>query len=218
MYAGVNGETTNIEITTLSKNSGPSKLHLELSSNSTKVNKNLVYVYSFDNTDTPIKVDEDMEVTISTTDSITTDTTKIKILANQDHTEFFANVKGSGSISVSAQNMKSDTTSITKALDNIQVKLNVAPDVLLENSKGWVIISLTKDGKQYIPTNTLTAYISSSANSVIDVTLNEGPKTFGQGIPITITNSVNADKVTDCKYDDVASTINPENNGATINA
>lgn len=161
IYAVYSGYSTEGTITVVSQQSNPESLQVFLTANKTKANQINGYVYSIDGKGSPVKVDSDLIVSLGTDDSLHTDS-KIIIKNGTFSQSFILDVGGSGTVFASAKNMKPGESTITKELEAITLHLEVAPNIILDNSIAYFFLWLEQDGKPFNPPYAIDVQLSSS--------------------------------------------------------
>lgn len=146
-------------------NSKPSSLKIIIPTSTTKAESMQCYIFSEDKFGLPEPVDADAEISVTSSSMISVPQT-ISIQKGQYYTILPITTKGSGTISVSADNLGVTTINITKVADPITVKFAIAPDIANTNSLAYFYIWLEKDGKPYEPPYTIHASLSSSNTDV----------------------------------------------------
>jgi len=131
----------------------PAKLDIVLPSNRVSVNQIPVYVFLLNAFNNPLRATEDTEVNVGSFGNIYAQVTKTVIKEGTHYSKFVIDVKGDGGVSVVANNLQSDTEMIEFASisDNVELKVEVAPDPLATSSSGEVYVWLEKDGKPIVP-------------------------------------------------------------------
>ncbi|MGQ0772755.1 MAG: hypothetical protein ACT4NT_08310 [Nitrososphaerota archaeon] len=148
----------------------PEALSVLFPANKTKANTMIGYVVSVDSKGTPAPVSKDTQVTLSASQMITVDK-KIQIEQGSHYAKFVANIKGSGKVFANAPGLELGESQITKLQDEVTVKLKVAPDIILENSRAYFYVWLEKDGKPFKPPYVVHAFLSS--NNLGSIRFNE---------------------------------------------
>lgn len=96
------------------------------------------------------------------------------LIKNGTHyTKFVANIRGSGEVFATAQGLKTGHAHITKIQDEATVRIAVAPNIILENSRAYFYVWLEKDGRPFKPPYVTHAYVSSS--NLDSIRFNENP-------------------------------------------
>ncbi len=182
IFALVNGKMISSSISVHSSERQPEMLSIVLPANTTKTENIIGYVISTDANGTPAAVKENLIVTLSATNMIEIEKTEIKIPAGEYSVKFHAKVGGSGKIFATAKNLSVAEQVITKIHDNITVRIAVAPNIVLENSRAFFFVWLEKDGMPYKIPYVTYAYVSSS--NLKSVRFNENPhiKHYGDAL------------------------------------
>ncbi len=170
IFAVIEGKISSSETTVYSSSVVPTALSVLLAANTTKADKMTGYVLSVDAKGAPAPVPKDVWVTLSSSPVIKT-AEKIRIGQGSHYAKFFAEVMGSGKIFASAPGLGLGEGQITKLQDEITVRIKVAPDIILENSKAYYYVWLEKEGKPFKPSYVVHAFLSS--NNLNSVRFNE---------------------------------------------
>ncbi len=170
MFAVIEGRISRSEITVYSSSVVPTALSVLLAANATKADRVTGYVLSVDARGVPAPVPKDIWVTMSSSPVIKTDG-KIRISQGSHYARFVAEVMGSGKIFASAPRLGLGEALITRLQDEITVRIKVAPDIILENSKAYYYVWLEKEGRPFKPTHTVHVFLSS--NNLNSVRFNE---------------------------------------------
>jgi hypothetical protein len=196
VFALIDGNIISTKTTVHSSSRQPEKLSIILAANSTKADDIIGYVLSVDGRGTPAPVPADTLVQLFSSSLIDIDAAKIKILKDHYQTRFHAKIRGSGNIYASAENYSIAERHIEKIADGVTVKVAVAPNIMMENSKAFLFVWLEKDGKPFKLPHMTYAFVSSS--NLKSVRLNDTPtiKQYGDSIlKIPIVNGVGKGQV-----------------------
>jgi hypothetical protein len=196
IFALIDGNIISTKTTVHSSNRQPEKLSIILAANSTKTDDIVGYVLSVDGRGTPAPVPTDTTVQLFSSSLIEIDTTKIKISKDHYQARFHAKIRGSGNIYASTENYSVAERHIEKITDDVAVKVAVAPNIMMENSKAFLFVWLEKDGKPFKLPHMTYAFVSSS--NLKSVRLNDAPmiKQYGDSIlKIPIVNGVGKGQV-----------------------
>lgn len=191
IFALLDGNIISTKATVHSSNRQPEKLSIILASNSTKTDSIVGYVISVDGRGTPAPVPTDTTVQLFSSSLIEIDTAKIRISKDHYQAKFHAKIRGSGNIYASAENYSIAERHIEKIIDDVTVKVAVAPNIMMENSKAFLFVWLEKDGKPFKLPYMTYAFVSSS--NLKAIRLNDTPmiKQYGDSIlKIPIVNGV----------------------------
>lgn len=181
IFALLDGKIVSTHMMVHPSSSQPAGLLLVLPANSTKAEDVIGYVLSVDARGRPVPVKEDTVVRLSSTPLIELEPTKTKIEAGDYQSKFHVKVRGSGKIYASAESLEVTEAHITKIQDAVTVRLAVAPNVVMENSRAFFFVWLEKDGRPYKPPHVVHAFVSS--NNVKSVRLGHGTSTqYGDSI------------------------------------
>ncbi|WP_157927245.1 hypothetical protein [Candidatus Nitrosotalea okcheonensis] len=165
VFGALNGNLTQCDAMVYTSNSQPSKLQMIVPTHVTKAQDMQSYVFSEDKFGLPVSVDEDTEITVTTSSMITAPET-VTIPKGQYYTTLPLITKGSGTISISSDTLGVATTNVTKTRDDITIKLAVAPYTALPNSLSYFYIWLEKDGMPFKPPYAIHASLTSSDTNV----------------------------------------------------
>jgi hypothetical protein len=196
IFALIDGNIISTKTTVHSSNRQPEKLSIILAANSTKTDDIVGYVLSVDGRETPAPVPADTTVQLFSSSLIEMDTAKIKISKDHYQAKFHAKIRGSGNIYASAENYSIAERYIERITDDVTVKVAVAPNIMMENSKAFLFVWLEKDGKPFKLPHMTYAFVSSS--NLKSVRLNDTPmiKQYGDSIlKIPIVNGVGKGQV-----------------------
>lgn len=141
----------------------PAKLDLILPSDRVSVKQIPAYVFLFDAFDNPVRATQDIEVNISPFGNVKTQINRVVIKQGMHYSKFILNIEGDGGISVAANNLESDTETLNfgRTVDDIELKVKIAPDILATGSSGELYVWLEKDGKLFIPDKDVKVVLSS---------------------------------------------------------
>ncbi len=173
VFAAVNGQIITTDLYVYSSNRHPEGLRIVLASNLTKADIMTGYVLTTDAKGSPIPVATDTLVKLSATPMIQLESTELEIKQGMHYARFVAEIKGSGKIYASSEDLTVGESTVTKMHDAITVRVAVAPDIIMENSMAYFFVWLEKDGKPYKPPYVMYAFISSS--NLRSVRFNENP-------------------------------------------
>ena len=142
-----------------------------------------IYVYSMNDDNVPIPAAEDIEIRLSSS----TDAIRF-VYGNSPHSEMFVtmkqgeysiavdvDVRKSGTIYATANGMDSDSEAISYGLDDMEVRLEISPEMAGTKSYVYYYVWLEKDGRQYVPASLMD--ITMSAN---DMTVGNFERDFHQ--------------------------------------
>jgi hypothetical protein len=174
IFAVIDGKIISTDLFVYSSSRQPEGLKIVLPVNSTNAQTMIGYVLSVDGKGSPAQVSKDTTVKLSATPMIEFESEKLKIKTGKYYVEFIAKIKGSGKIFASAENLIVGEHDVTKILDSVSVRVAVAPNIILENSKAYFFVWLEKDGKPYKPPYVVHAFLSSS--NLKSIRFNENPQ------------------------------------------
>lgn len=173
IFAAGSGKISSIQTQIHPSGVSPVALSVLFAANKTKADTIVGYVLSVDASGSPASVSEDTPVTLTTTSVISIDD-KVVIKKGTHYAKFTANILGSGTVFASAPSLRAGEAHIEKLQDQVVVRVSVAPDIIMENSKAYFYVWLEKDGKPFKPPYTTHAFISSS--NLNSVRFNENPQ------------------------------------------
>ncbi len=141
----------------------PARLDIILPYNKVSIKQIPAYVFLFDAFNNPLRAAEDIEVNISAFGNIKTQVTKTMIKQGMHYSAFIINIEGDGGVTVAANNLKSDTEMIEfgNVSDDIELKVEIAPDVLATSSSGELYVWLEKDDRPFVPEKDIKVVLSS---------------------------------------------------------
>lgn len=181
VFASIGGELVETGVTVHSASRQPKALDILIPSNVTKAENMMGYVISVDSNGSPVPVKENIQVHISSSSMIDVPQT-IEIKNGTHYSKFTANIMGSGKIFASAEGLNLAEQEITKQQDPITVKVGVAPDVAMQNSKAFFYVWLEKDGKPFKPPYVTEAFLSSSDVDLVRFSENQHITHYGDSI------------------------------------
>ncbi len=190
LFVSINGELAETRVMVHSASRQPDSLDILVPSNQTKSDKMIGYVISVDSNGSPVPVKEDVQIRLSASSMIDVPQT-IQIKKDSHYTSFVANIAGSGKIFASAQGLKLATQEITKLQDDVTVRVAVAPDVAMQNSKAFFYVWLEKDGRPFKPPYVTEAFLSSSDTGIVRFSENRDITHYGDSVlSIPVINGV----------------------------
>lgn len=165
VFSALDGNLVQTSTTVYTSNSLPSSMKLIIPTTLTKAQSMQAYVFAEDKFGIPEHVTNDTEISVTSTSMISAPQT-ITIPKGQYYATLPLATRGSGTISISSDNLGIATANFTKIHDNVTVKLALAPDIVLPNSLAYYYIWLEKDGHPYKPPYTIHASLTSSNTNV----------------------------------------------------
>jgi hypothetical protein len=181
LFVSINGELAETRVFVHSASRQPDSLDILVPSNQTKSDKMTVYVITVDSNGSPVPVREDVKVHLSSSSMINVPET-IRIKKDSHYASFVANIAGSGKIFASAQGLKLATQEITKLQDDITVRVAVAPDIAMQNSKAFFYVWLEKNGRPFKPPYVTEAFLSSSNTGIVRFSENRDITHYGDSV------------------------------------
>ncbi|MEM3007641.1 MAG: hypothetical protein QXW37_03425 [Candidatus Nitrosotenuis sp.] len=173
IFAASSGKLSSVQTQIHPSSVSPVALSVLFAANKTKADTIVGYVLSVDAGGSPAPVSKDTPVTMTTNSAISIDD-KVVIKKGTHYAKFTANVIGSGTVLASAPSFTAGEAYIEKIQDQVMVRVSVAPDIIMENSRAYFYVWLEKDGKPFKPSHTTHAFISSS--NLNSVRFNENPQ------------------------------------------
>lgn len=190
LFVSINGDLAQTSVLVHSASRQPDSLEILVPSNQTKSGKMIGYVISVDSNGSPVPVKEDVQIRLSASSMIDVPQT-IKIKKDSHYASFVANIAGSGKIFASAQGLKMATQEITKLQDDVTVRVAVAPDVAMQNSKAFFYVWLEKDGRPFKLPYVTEAFLSSSDTGIVRFSENRDITHYGDSVlSIPVINGV----------------------------
>lgn len=153
-----------------SKTSDAQKLKIILPTNNTLATDIKGFVFLLDGNDSPISSTFDRIVSLISSEKITVPQ-NIVIKNGTSHAIFDVIVRSTGEITAIAPQLSPDTIPIQKTQEIIDVKLGIAPNIILEESYTNYFVWLEKDGKPYTIKDVLKVEIQSSNTDVVRLEL-----------------------------------------------
>lgn len=174
IFAAVDGKIVSTDVIVYSSSRQAEDLKIILPANVTKTETMIGYVLSVDAKGAPAQVLVDTPVRLSATPMIEFESSTIEIKSGKYHAKFIAKIKGSGKIYANSENLGIAEHSISKNQETVSVRVAIAPNIIMENSKAYFFVWLEKDGKPFKPPYTVHAFISSS--NLKSIRFNENPQ------------------------------------------
>ncbi|HEY8111065.1 MAG TPA: hypothetical protein VIG05_09400 [Candidatus Nitrosotenuis sp.] len=162
IFAVINGQIIQKTIHIYSSSQVPEGLRIILPVNTTKTENILGYVITVDSKGSPAPVSKDIKINLNSSPLIQVEENNLLIKSGSHLSKFSAKIKGSGKIFANAEGLKIGEHEITKMQDIVTVKIAVAPNIILEDSKAYFFVWLEKDGKPYKPPYVVHAFLSSN--------------------------------------------------------
>jgi len=160
------GELLSAQTSIFSKKSDAQKLKVILPTNSTISANMKGMVFLLDGNDSPIQSTFDRMISLVASEKIFTPNS-VTIQNGSSYVIFDVIVYATGEITAIAPQLESHTTYIEKLQQSIDVKLGIAPSIILEESYTNYFIWLEKDGKPYTVQGVQKVEIQSSDTSVV---------------------------------------------------
>jgi len=160
------GELLTTQTKVFSKKSDAQKLKIILPTNSTITTNMKGMVFLLDGNGSPIQSSFDRMISLVTSEKIFTPNS-VTIYNGSSYTIFDVIVYATGEITANAPQLESHTISIEKSQQTTDVKLGIAPNVILEQSYTNYFIWFEKDGKPYTTSGVQKVELHSSNTDVI---------------------------------------------------
>lgn len=169
------GEILSVQTKVFSKKSDAQKLKVILPTNSTIATDLKGFVFLLDGNDSPILSEFDRVISLISSEKIYAPT-NIVIQNGSNYAIFNVQVMATGEITAIAPQLEPHTASIEKSQQTIDVKIGIAPNIILEESYTNYFIWLEKDGKPYTTKGVQKVQLQSSNTDVIRLGIN--PATY----------------------------------------
>lgn len=211
VFAVIDGKIITASTTVHSSSRQAESLKILFPTNTTKAQTMLGYVISTDASGSPAPVSDDTIVRLATsTPLLKTSPSEITIPKGTYSARFITETRGSGKVFASSDSLSISETEIMKAQDSVTVRLESAPNIMMENSVGYFFVWLEKNGMPYKPPYVVHAFLTSNnpdsvrlaksqvgADSVQQVPIVDGVGTgyLYSGIRGTAIISVNVDGI-----------------------
>ncbi|PIN84589.1 MAG: hypothetical protein COV65_00270, partial [Nitrosopumilales archaeon CG11_big_fil_rev_8_21_14_0_20_33_24] len=192
IFVSVNGEVTNTDVRVYSSASKPDKLGIFVPSNGTKANKVPVYVFVLDRNGSPAPVkQDDVIIHLSSSSEMIKIPESVTIQNQTYYARFAAEVNGDGTITASAQNLKSHTINVKRHQENVDVLMGISPNIALQNSQVYYYVWLEKDGKPFRPPYVIDVFLSSNDPKVARLAPRSTSQHYGDGaIHVTMIDGI----------------------------
>ncbi len=174
VFAVVDGKIISTNLFVYSSSRQPEGLKIVLPVNSTKTETMIGYVLSVDAKDSPAPVSKDTVVMLSATPTIEFESSKLEIKSGKYYAKFIAKIKGSGKIYANSENLTVGEHDVAKIQDIVSIRVAIAPNIIMENSKAYFFVWLEKDNKPYKPPYVIHTFLSSS--NLKSIRFNENPQ------------------------------------------
>lgn len=161
IFAVADGQIIQKTINVYSSSRIPEGLRIILPANATKTENMIGYVITVDSKGSPAPVSKDTKINLSSSPPIQVDD-HLLIKQGSHLAKFTAKIKGTGKIFANAEGLKIGEQEIIKTQDSVTVKVAVAPNIILEDSRAYFFVWLEKDDKPYTPPYVVHAFLSSS--------------------------------------------------------
>ena len=167
LFATIQDTLYKIPLRVFSPQSVPASLQIVTPANITKTDSMLVYITILDRNGLPVLAPRDISVSLTTSSSaIELPHNTIIIRNGTSYTKFEIDVRGTGSITATADGLKLHTTHIQKVQDEFTVHVAVAPYIAMKHSAAFYYVWLEKDGKPFRPPHTIDAFLHSNDHDV----------------------------------------------------
>ncbi|WP_042685601.1 hypothetical protein [Candidatus Nitrosotenuis chungbukensis] len=216
IFAATNGQIIQKSINVYSSSRVPEGLRIILPVNTTKAENMLGYVIATDSKGSPAPVSKDTKVNLNSTPLIQVNEDSLLIKSGSHLSKFSAKIKGSGKIFANAEGLKIGEHEIVKTQDVVTVRIAVAPNIILEDSKAYFFVWLEKDGKPYKPPYVVHAFLSSNNLDSIRFTARSDVKQYSDSIlQISLTDGVGSGHVISGNSGSAVITANVDAFGST---
>lgn len=196
IFAVVDGQIIQKTINVYSSSRIPEGLRIILPVNTTKTESMLGYVITVDGKGSPAPVSKDTKINLNSSPLIQVEENSLLIKSGSYLSKFSAKIKGSGKIFANAEGLKIGEYEIAKTQDVVTVKVAVAPNIILENSKAYFFVWLEKDGRPYKPPYVVHAFLSSNNLDSMRFTARSDVKQHSDSIlQISLTDGVGTGSV-----------------------
>lgn len=191
IFAVVDGQIIQKTIIVYSSSRIPEGLRIILPTNTTKTEDMLGYIITVDSKGSPAPVSKDIKINLNSSPLIQVDDDNLLIKAGSHLVKFSAKIKGSGKIFASAEGLRIGEQEIIKTQDSVIVKVAVAPNIILKNSKAYFFVWLEKDGRPYKPPYVIHAFLSSNNLDSIRFTARPDVKQYSDSVlQISLTDGI----------------------------
>jgi len=215
IFAVVDGQIVQKTINVYSSSSVPEGLKIILPTNTTKTENMLGYIITVDSNGSPAPVSRDTKINLNSSPLIQIDDDSILIKSGSHLAEFSAKIKGSGKIFASAEGLRIGEHEIVKTQDSVTVKVAVAPNIILRDSKAYFFVWLEKDGRPYKPPYVIHAFLSSNNLDSIRFTARPDVKQYSDSVlQISLTDGVGSGTVISGNYGSAIITANVDEFGS----
>ncbi|TBR11821.1 MAG: hypothetical protein EPO62_01140 [Candidatus Nitrosotenuis sp.] len=196
VFAAVDGQIIQKTITVYSSSRVPEGLRVILPANTTKTENMLGYIMTVDSKGSPAPVSKDVKINLNTSPLIQVDDDSLLIKSGSHLAKFSAKIKGTGKIFANADGLRIGEQEIVKAQDSVTVKVAVAPNIILKDSKAYFFVWLEKDGRPYKPPYVIHAFLSSNNLDSIRFTARPDVKQYSDSVlQISLTDGVGSGSV-----------------------
>lgn len=196
IFAIIDGRIIQKTINVYSSSRVSEGLRIILPVNTTKTENVLGYVITVDNKGSPAPVSKDTKINLNSSPLIQVKEDNLLIKSGSHLSKFSAKIKGSGKIFANAEGLKIGEHGITKTQDIVTVKVAVAPNIILEDSRAYFFVWLEKDGKPYKPPYVVRAFLSSNNLDSIRFMARSDVKQHSDSIlQVSLTNGVGSGSV-----------------------
>jgi len=148
VFVSYDGKILSASTVVFSEKSGAQKLQIILPSNSTIASDISGFVFLLDGNDPPVPADKDTMVTLVSSEKIIVPA-NVVIKNGTSNVNFPVTVRATGEITAMAYGLSSGYATIQKSQEIINVKMAIAPNIILEGSYTNYFIWLEKDGLPY---------------------------------------------------------------------
>lgn len=196
IFAVVDGQIIQKTITVYSSSRVPEGLRIIIPANTTKTENMLGYIITVDSKGSPAPVSKDVKINLNSSPLIQVDDSNLLIKSGSHLVKFSAKIKGSGKIFANAEGLRICEQEIIKTQDSVTVKVAVAPNIILKDSKAYFFVWLEKDGRPYKPPYVVHAFLSSNNLESIRFTARPDVKQYSDSVlQISLTDGVGSGSI-----------------------
>jgi len=189
VFASFNGELVSVQSTIYSEKSGAKNLKVILPVNNTKTDQLSGYVFLLDGNGFPVPSDSDRKINLASSEKIITPK-QITILNGTTNSKFDVTIRATGQITASSDELVSDTVTVNKSQEIVDVKIAIAPNIALEDSYVNYFVWLEQNGRPYTVPNVLKVELQSSNTDVLRMGISPSSYKNVNAITISMTDGM----------------------------